>query len=357
MEFTKNFASDNNSGVHPEIMQAIVDANHGHSIGYGDDFWTEKAINDFKKVFGNDIDVYFVFTGTAANTLGLTAVTNSFNGIICAESSHINIDECGAPENFSGCKLIDIKAENGKLCIKDIEQHLHLLHDEHHVQPKVISITQTTELGTLYSIKEIKELANFAHKNNLLLHLDGARISNAAVKMNLSLKEMTKDCGVDFMSFGGTKNGMMYGEAIIFFNTELSESFKYYRKQGMQLASKMRYISAQFSAFFENDLWKKNALQANKMASLLENEIKKISGFEIVYPVQSNAIFVKMPKKYIKPLQDKFFFYIWDEEENIVRWMCSFDTDKQDVFRFISVIKKIVGNRHACSLRNGNRPI
>jgi len=250
----RGFASDNNSGVHPEILKAIIEANEGHTVAYGDDIYTERAKQKFYEHFGNDIDIYFVFIGTAANVLGLNAATRSWNAIICAETAHINVDECGAPEKFNGFKLLSIETPNGKLTVDLIKKHMHGFGFEHHSQPKVISITQATEMGTVYTKEEIMALADFAHKNNMYLHMDGARIANAAVTLNMQFKEFTKDAGVDILSFGGTKNGMMYGEAILFLNKQLGEDFKYVRKQAMQLASKMRFISAQFERYLTNNL-------------------------------------------------------------------------------------------------------
>jgi len=252
----KGFASDNNSGVHSKIMKAIESANGGHFTGYGNDSFTEKAINIFKQQFGNETEVFFVFNGTGANVLGLSSVTRSFNSVICAETAHIQEDECGAPEKFTGCKLLPVETTNGKITPEAINHHLKGFDFEHHSQPRVISISQVTEMGTVYQPDEIKALAALAHKNNMLLHMDGARISNAAVSLGLDFKEFTRDCGVDILSFGGTKNGMMMGEAVLFFNSDLARQTKFIRKQSMQLFSKMRFVGAQFLAYFNNELWK-----------------------------------------------------------------------------------------------------
>src|SRR5688572_11127641 len=238
----RSFASDNNAGVHPEIIDAIRAVNEGHVIAYGDDEITARAVKLFKKHFGKDIAVHFVFGGTGANTLGLKAVTKPYQAVLCAETAHINVDECGAPEQFTGCKLIDLATPDGKLRVEQLEPYLHVVGNEHHVQPRVISISQATEMGTVYTKQELKALAQFAHANNMLLHVDGARLSNAAASLNASLKEITADVGVDVLSFGGTKNGMIYGEAVVFFDEELARDFKFIRKQGMQLSSKMRFI-------------------------------------------------------------------------------------------------------------------
>ncbi len=272
----KGFASDNNSGVHPEIFKAMEAANFGHVTGYGDDSYTLDAIEIFKKEFGEDTEVFFVFNGTGANVTGLSSATHSFNSIICAETAHIQVDECGAPKNSQAASFSPWRSVNGKLTPQAIQRHLYGFDFEHHSQPRIISISQTTELGTVYRPVEIRTLADLAHKNNMLLHMDGARIANAAVALNMDFREFTRDCGVDILSFGGTKNGMMMGEAVLIFNPELAVNTKYIRKQSMQLFSKMRFVGAQFIAYFKDDLWRKTATHANKMAKLLEGEILKI---------------------------------------------------------------------------------
>jgi len=338
MKNKRGFASDNNSGVHPEIMKAIIDANEGHTIGYGDDIYTEKAKEKFYQHFGNDIDVYFVFIGTAANVLGLHAVTRSWNSVICAETAHINVDECGAPEKYNGFKLSSLETPNGKLTTNLVEKFMFGIGDEHHSQPKIISITQVTEMGTVYTVDEIKTLSEFAHKNNMYLHMDGARIANAAASLGLGLKEFTKDAGVDIVSFGGTKNGMMYGEAIVFLNKELGQDFKFVRKQGMQLASKMRFISAQFERYLSDNLWLENAKHSNNMAKLLASKIKDFPQIQITQKVEANGIFAIVPKEILE-LKSEYFFYDWDESRNEVRWMCSFDTQEEDIIKFVELIK------------------
>ena len=335
----RGFASDNNSGVHPEIMKAINNANIGHTVAYGDDIYTEKAIAKFKEHFGNNIDVYFVFIGTAANVLGLNAATRSWNSVICAETAHINEDECGAPEKFNGFKLLTVETPNGKLTVDFIKTKMNGIGFEHHSQPKIISITQVSELGTVYTAKEIKEISDYAHKNNMYLHMDGARIANAAVSLNKEFREFTTDAGVDILSFGGTKNGMMYGEAIIFLNKSLGENFKYIRKQGMQLASKMRFISAQFDRYLSKDIWYENAKHANMMAKLLASKIETISQLKITQKVEANGIFVIVPKEIIPKLKEEFFFYDWDETKSEVRWMTSFDTTEEEINNFVELIK------------------
>jgi threonine aldolase len=337
----RSFASDNNAGVHPEVLAAMAAANTGHTVGYGDDLYTERARAKFREHFG-DVEVFFVFNGTAANVLSLQSATRSFQAVLCAEASHIYTDECGAPEKFTGCKLIPMAAPEGKLTVETIAHHYHGIGDQHHVQPRVISITQATEMGTVYKRDEIRSIADFAHANNLLLHMDGARIANAAASQNLTLRQATGDLGVDVLSFGGTKNGLMGAEAVVFFRKDLSQDFLYWRKQGMQLASKMRFVSVQLETILTDDLWQRSAQHANKMARLLESEVRAIPGTKIVYPVEGNGVFVQLPKPAIARIQERYFFYVWREEENVVRWMCSFDTTEEDIRTFAAFVRKMV---------------
>ncbi|MET3289723.1 UNVERIFIED_CONTAM: threonine aldolase [Brevibacillus sp. OAP136] len=337
----KSFASDNYAGIHPEIVQAIIDANVGHASSYGNDSYSEKAVATFKKHFGEDIDVFFVFNGTAANVLSFKAITKSYQSIICAETAHLHVDECGAPELLTGCKTLTLPTLDGKLTPEIIKKQLYGFGDQHHSQPKVISITQSTELGTVYSAAEITAIADLAHQHGMLLHMDGSRISNAAASLGLSFKEFTADAGVDVLSFGGTKNGLMMGEAIVFFNRGLAEDFKYIRKQTMQLGSKMRYIAAQFEALLSNDLWFRNANNANEMAKLLASKIERIPQITITQKVEANAVFAIIPREYIPLLQQVSFFYVWSEEKSEVRWMTSFDTTREDIDRFVEQIEKI----------------
>jgi threonine aldolase len=338
----RGFASDNNSGVHPEILSALSHANEGHVVGYGGDELTEKAIKRFQEEFREQTDVYFVFNGTGANVLALSNLTNSFNSVICAETAHIQVDECGAPEKFTGCKLLPLEVKKGKITPDGILKYLHGFDFEHHSQPKVISISQVTELGTVYSVEEIKAITELAHEYGLFVHMDGARIANAAVALDLPFRAFTVDAGIDVLSFGGTKNGMMMGEAVLFFNPEMSKNAKYIRKQSMQLFSKMRFVSAQFLAYFNNELWKKNASHSNKMAKLLEQEVMKIPAIQLTQKVEANGVFAIVPPEIIPKLQEKYFFYVWDEYRSEVRWMTSFDTTEADIFNFTALIKDLV---------------
>jgi threonine aldolase len=344
MKPVRSFASDNNAGVHPKVLQAIAAVNRGHVVGYGDDPYTAAAVRKFKEHFGRDIEVFFVFNGTAANCLSLKAMTESYHAVICAEAAHIYTDECGAPEKFTGCKLIPLPTSDGKLTVEAVRQAYHGIGDQHHVQPRAISITQVTEMGTVYTQREVRDLAGFAHERQMFLHMDGARIANAAVSLGLDLREATRDLGVDVLSFGGTKNGVLGAEAVVFFDRKLSSDFLYRRKQGMQLASKMRFISAQLEALLSNDLWRKNAEHANRMAKVLHKEVSKIPNVKIVYKVEANGVFAQIPRKAIAKLQKRYFFYPWDEDRSVVRWMCSFDTTEEDVRQFARFVAATVGS-------------
>ncbi len=338
----RSFASDNNAGVHPRILEALQQANVGHEIGYGDDPYTRSAITTFKKHLGVEAEIFFVFGGTGANVAGLSTISQSFHSIICAETAHINVDECGAPEKFSGSKLIAIPTPDGKLTPDMIRSHLHGFGFEHHSQPKVISITQSSEMGTVYSINEIKALRALADEFDLFLHMDGARICNAAAALDCSLADITGKAGVDVLSFGGNKNGLMFGEAVVFFNPGLARNFKYIRKQSMQLYSKMRFVSTQFDVFLKEGLWLENAKHANAMARYLADKLQGIKQVRITQPVQVNAVFAEIPKDKIAALQKEFFFYVWNEQTGEVRWMTAFDTTKEDVDGFVEAVKKVL---------------
>ncbi|MBK3518121.1 threonine aldolase family protein [Carboxylicivirga marina] len=342
MKQLRGFASDNNASVHPEIMNAISNANVGHAIGYGGDVITEQAQSVFKNHFGKETETFFVYNGTGANVIAIQALAQSYNAVVCANTAHINVDECGAPEKLSGCKLLPIDTNNGKITVEQIKKYMHGFGFEHHAQPKVISITQASELGTIYSIDEIKIIADYVHSIGLYLHMDGARIANAAAALGCTLADTSIKAGVDVLSFGGTKNGLMFGEAIVFANAKLAENVKYIRKQSTQLHSKMRYISAQFMALLEGELWLQNAMHANKMAKLLGSEVSKIKNVQLTQEVESNGVFAIIPKDVIEPLQNEFFFYVWDEHRCEVRWMTSFDTTEADIAQFTSILKDLI---------------
>lgn len=337
---TRSFASDNNAPVHQEVLDAIISANTGDAVAYGDDAITRRAESLFRQQFGEESEVFFVFNGTGANVSALSHLTHPYHAIICAETSHIQHDECGAPEKFTGCKLHTLKAPDGKIRPQQVLPLLHSVGFQHHAQPKIISLTQSTELGTVYSISELQEMAQFAHANQMLLHIDGARIANAAAFLGVSFREMITDTGVDVLSFGGTKNGILLGEAVVFLKKGLAHNFQYVRKQSMQLASKMRYISAQFEALFTNKLWLRNASHANQMAQLLALKVQLLPGVKITQPVQTNGVFATIPQHAIEKLQNRYFFYVWDNQRSEVRWMTSFCTTPEDIDNFVNALKE-----------------
>lgn len=336
-----HFASDNAAGIHPCVLEEIAKANQEHAIAYGNDQYTAEAVDAFKKQFGENIDVFFTLTGTAANVIALQSIMQSFHAVICGEQSHLYIDECGAPEKFLSAKLIPTKTKDGKLTVTEIQNKLKDTNMVHRVQPKVVSIAQCTEWGTVYTLEEIDSIANFCHDNDMYLHVDGARLANAACFLNVSFQEMTQGVGVDVVSFGGTKNGLLGAEAIVFFNKHLAENTNFYCKQAMQLTSKMRFIAAQLKALLDNNLWHENAMHANSMAKLLHNTIKDNQELKIVAPVQANAVFAKIPRQWLKPLQQEYLFNVWDSHECIVRWMTAFDTQESDVLRLAELINKL----------------
>jgi threonine aldolase len=331
---TRSFASDNNAGVHPEVFHALAQANSGHVVGYGDDLYTRALELAFRKEFGDGAATFPVFNGTGANVLSLKALAKSHQAVICAEGAHIDVDECGAPESWTGSKLIPVPTPNGKLTPKLVESVCHGVGDQHHVQPRVISISQSTERGTVYTAREVEALARFAHSHGMVLHMDGARISNAAASLGLTLRQATRDLGVDVLSFGGTKNGLMGADAVVLFDATLAAEFPFLRKQGTQLASKMRYLSAQLNAVLADGLWRRNAEHANRMAKLLETLLRLNPDLKVIYRVEANAVFVCIPRRAITKLRKRYFFYTWDEAASVVRWMCSWDTTEADVREF-----------------------
>jgi threonine aldolase len=339
---TRGFASDNNAGVHPEIFEAMARANQGHVVAYGDDPYTRSAMAKFEEHFGAGISVFFTFNGTGANVLGLQAMMRPYHAVLCSDYAHIYTDECGAPEKHLGSKLIPIPQQAGKITVEQVQHAYHGIGDQHHVQARVLSITQATEMGTVYRPEEIQALAGFAHDHDMYLHVDGARLANAAASLKQTLRQATRDLGVDVLSFGGTKNGIVGGEAVVFFNRALASDFLFLRKQGMQLASKMRFIAVQFEALLSGDLWRRSAEHSNRMAKVLEAEIRKIPQVRIVWKVEANGVFAQIPQPAIERIKQRYFFYPWIEEESIVRWMCSFDTTEQDVLEFAGCVAEAV---------------
>ncbi len=345
MDVHRFFASDNSASVHPKVLEALANANGGHAISYGDDPVTRRAEDVFRAQLGDDAEVFFVYNGTAANVLGLQSAIRSYNGIVCTTVSHINEDECGAPEKFTGSKLLAVPTTDGRLSEGDLVHFLADHGNEHRSQPGIVSITQATEVGTVYSPQQISNLAKFAHDNGMFLHMDGARLANAAVFLGADIRSFTADAGVDVLSFGGTKNGLMFGEAVVFFRPELAANFKYIRKQGMQLASKMRYVAAQFEVYLGDGLWKSNAEHANRMANRLASGAVEIPGVSLAYPVEANGVFARIPTAVAEPLRAIHPFYDWEHpypDQTVARWMASFDTTEEDVDRFVTDLKSLV---------------
>ena len=351
----RGFGSDNHSGISPEVIEAITKANSEHALAYGDDEYTQRLERLVKATFGEQARVYLVFNGTGANVLSIDAMCRSHEAVVCAETAHINVDECGAPQRVVGCRLLTVDTPDGKLTPALVKTRLHGFGFEHHSQPKAISISQPTELGTLYTLDEIKALADLAHEYNMYLHVDGARLANAAVALGCSFKEMTTDLGVDALSFGGTKNGLLMGESCVLLNPALDVDMKYRRKQMTQLASKMRFMAAQMEAYLgveesksqkaKEPLWKRNARHSNAMAQLLRSEVEKVEGVKIMYPVQVNSVFAQLPTAVWHRLQERYFFYDWDEAADVVRWMCSFDTTEEDIHAFVGALKEELNNK------------
>ncbi|MGW0803209.1 threonine aldolase family protein [Nonomuraea sp. NPDC002799] len=334
----KAFASDNYAGVHPEILKAIATANGGHQIAYGDDVYTEALQRVFQQHFGDQARAWPVFNGTAANVVSLRAMTAPWEAVICAESAHINTDEGGAPEVVAGIKLLQVPTPDGKLTPELIDQRAWGFGDVHRAQPRVVSISNSTELGTLYTPGEVAALCAHAHDRGLLVHLDGSRLTNAAAALGVPMRALTTDAGVDVLSFGGTKIGLLYGEAVVVLNPEAARGVDYLRKTFMQLSSKMRFVSAQFEALLSGDLWSRNARQANAMARRLAEAVRGIPGVEVPRPVEANAVFAVLPADVTERLQKRFRFYTWDEATGEVRWMCAFDTTEEDVDAFAAAI-------------------
>ncbi|MGW9627490.1 threonine aldolase family protein [Microbacterium sp. NPDC055521] len=343
----RGFASDNYSGIHPEVLAAISAANGGHQVAYGEDQYTERLQQVFRRHFGDSAQAFPVFNGTGANVTGLQSMIPRWGAVIAASTAHINVDEGGAPERIGGFKLLTVPTDDGKLTPELVDREAWGWGDEHRAQPLVVSITQSTELGTLYTVDEIKALADHAHERGMKLHLDGARISNAAAALDVPLGAFTTDVGVDVLSFGGTKNGAMLGEAIVVLNPDAAEGLLYSRKFNMQLSSKMRFVSAQLIALLEGDLWLRNARHSNAIAQRLRAEVEQgiadgsIHGVDFTQPTQSNGVFATLPDGVADRLREKFRFYDWDAARNEVRWMCSFDTQESDVDAFVAELARL----------------
>ena len=336
----RGFASDNYAGVHPEILDAIALANGGHVTSYGDDPYTAAATEVFRTHFGEQAQVFFVFNGTGANVVSLQSMTERWDAVVCAESAHVNTDECGAPEKIAGLKLLTVPTPDGKLTPELVDVQAWGWGDEHRAQPRVVSITQSTELGTLYTAEEIKAVADHAHQHGMFVHLDGARIANAAAALGVPLRDFTTDAGVDVVSFGGTKNGLMLGEAIVVLNPAAVRGLNFLRKAAMQLSSKMRFVAVQFEHLLGTDLWLRSAQHSNAMAGRLAAAVRDIPGVTVTRAVQANAVFAILPRDVTARLQERFHFYVWSEHTGEVRWMCAFDTTETDIDDFAEAIRK-----------------
>lgn len=336
----RGFASDNYAGVHPEVLAAIALANGGHQVSYGEDAYTEHLQRVMHGHFGPTAETFPVFNGTGANVTALQALTDRWGAVICAESAHINVDEGGAPERMAGLKLLTVPTPDGKLTPELIDRQAFGWDDEHRAMPQAVSIAQNTELGTVYTVDEIRAIVDHAHGLGMKVHLDGARIANAAASLDVPMRAFTNAVGVDVLTVGGTKNGMLLGEAVVVLNPDAAGHMKHLRKMSMQLASKMRFLSVQFEALLAKDLWLRNARHANAMAQRLAEGVRGVGGVEILYPVQANAVFARLPHEVTRRLQERFRFYFWNEAAGDVRWMCSFDTTEDDVDSFVQALKE-----------------
>lgn len=336
----KGFASDNQAAAHPEVLAAVAEANADHAAAYGADPWTARAEELLRAHFGEHARSFLVFNGTGANVLCLRAMCRPWESVVCAASAHVNADEGGAPERIAGVKLHAIETPDGRLTPELVASRLGRKGDEHAVQPRVVSVTQSSELGTRYGPSELAELAAFAHERDLLLHVDGARLANAAAGLDVPLRAIATDAGVDALSFGGTKNGLLLGEAVVLLRPELADGFAYLRKQTLQLASKGRFLAAQFVALLEGDLWRRNAVHANAMAARLAAALAGAPGVRVSQPVQANGVFALIPAAATDALRRDWRFYVWDERTGEVRWMCSWDTTPEEVDAFASAIRR-----------------
>jgi threonine aldolase len=342
-----DFASDNHAGAHPAVLEALADASSGHATAYGGDELSARAARLVAQHFGADASAYFVFNGTGANVACIDALTRPFEGVICTDVAHMNTDECGAPERLAQTKLLTVPHTSGKLTPADVQRWESSRGDEHQVQPRLVSITQSTELGTVYTLAETRAIADAAHAQGMYVHVDGARLANAAAALDTSPAELTADAGVDAVSFGGTKNGLVFGEAVVFCSPELAADFLFTRKQLGQLASKMRFIAAQFEALMEGELWLESARHANAMARRLAEAVEPIAGVEVVYATEANAVFARLEpdaiERLLAALPGANPFYVWDKSEGVVRWMCAWDTSESDVDEFAAAVAAATG--------------
>ncbi len=339
----RGFASDNSATIHPEVLAAIARVNAGHAFGYGHDDYSRSVEERVAERFGAGARAFFVFNGTGANVLALRAACRPWEAVICAEQSHLNVDECGAVEAIAGVKLLTLATEHGKLTPELVDGAIRRVGDEHAVQARVVSLSQCTELGTVYEPPELRAICELAHARGLLVHVDGARLANAAAALELSLQALTADVGVDVVSFGGTKNGLLAAEAVVILEPRLMPGFEYLRKQSLQLASKMRFLAAQFDALVTDRLWLRNAQHANAMAARLSEEVRDLAALRVSRPVQTNVVFAVLPPAASAALMERFAFYVWDERAGEVRWMCSWDTTPEDVELFATAVREALG--------------
>ncbi len=335
----RSFASDNNSGVHPLVMDALNRANSDHAVGYGDDPWTEEAVEKIREAFTPDCEPLFVFNGTGSNSVALQLCTRPYNLILCAETAHIYVDECGAPACMTGCQIRPIATHDGKLTPELLRPYLCHFGEQHHSQPGAIYLSQCTELGTIYKPDELRAITELAHAHGMYVHMDGARLANACAALGLTFKELTADCGIDVLSFGGTKNGLMIGESVIVFHPDLKKEARFVRKQSAQLASKLRYLSCQFTAYLTDELWLKNARHANEMARKLYEGLKDFPAVRFTQKVESNQLFLTMPRRVIDKLLQHYFFYFWNEDADEIRLVTSFDTTEEDIDELLRTVK------------------
>jgi threonine aldolase len=340
----RGFASDNNAGVHPELLAAIAAANGGHQLGYGEDVYTTRLAQVMAEHFGEGVEAFPVFNGTGANVLSLQSMLPRWGAVICTASAHIHTDENAAPERVAGLKLLTVETPDGKLTPELIDREAWGWGDEHRAQPLAVSITQATELGTIYTADEVRDIADHVHALGMRLHMDGARVANAAASLGVPLRAFTRDAGVDVLSFGGTKNGLLFGECIVVLNAESSEGLRYLRKLTMQLASKMRFVSAQFLALLADDLWLRNAAHANAMATRLRSTLESaidagsVTDVSFTQPTQTNAVFAVLPPEVAARVRKEFTFFDWGASTGEVRWMCSYDTTETDVDEFVACL-------------------
>lgn len=337
-----DFASDNHAGVHPEVLEALVEANNGYEDSYGADTYSHKAREICKSIFGTNAELFQVFNGTSANIMAIEPLLDRYGAVVCSDDAHLTMDETGAPERILGNKIYPAKSIDGKASVSSVEEALSIFGDEHRPIPQVLSITQASEYGTVYTIKELEDLKDLANKHSLKIHIDGSRYANACASLDTELKAFVEASGASSLSLGMNKNGGMFGENVIIFDKDIANNFLYRRKNAMQLNSKMRFLAAQFIAFYENDLWIRNASQANRMAKLLHESIKDISEIEFTQQIETNAVFAKIPEQTIKTLQDFAPFYEWRPGTSEVRWMCSWQTTEDEVKSFATKIKETI---------------